>query len=474
MARWLRRLVQAAAALWLLWIVGANAWLNSGLTGVPLISVRDAEVRAGRAFSWWPGKVSGRGLRVVVHDSNVEMELNVGEFDLTLSLLSAVHKQLRTTHARLSGVSLRLRKTRFLDALCARAGLPPIAGQADPPIAGRDCLAQKETAHPKGPPPNPEDLFHLQLDGLEARDVGEVWIEGVRLLGDVALEGSWLFWPKREMEIHLHDLAVHGASLAMGPLQLAAKVDVALIGDLARLPLDRVEAKDFWRAVTARISMDLGSLQLRTIREALMSADPIAPPRLPGMEGLAMVQSESRLEQGHVREFSLAVRAQDAGLKLLDRRLDGALRLGVHMAEDPQHPGRLLFTRSGLAIAGPRLDGQRFDDVEITLDALGTSHLDPEKQRADLDFSAHVSKVRFLVALIPGGLPQSVAKLLLDGSDPAVAAGALHATGKDAEVSDFHAQAGSLHLDGGFRFAPALDGKLTAKYGPISVDVPLK
>jgi hypothetical protein len=84
-----------------------------------------------------------------------------------------------------------------------------------------------------------------------------------------------------------------------------------------------------------------------------------------------------------------------------------------------------------------------------------------------------VSKLRLLTSLIPGGLPKTVAKLLLSDDAKAVAHGVLHATSEAAEVRDFHAEADGLTIDGRFALAPKLHGKLTAKYAVVSVDIPL-
>jgi hypothetical protein len=466
----------AAAAAWLAWLLLANGWLNLGLVGKPVLSINDAEVRVGSAFSWWPGRVRGLDLRVVVHDSNVEMDLSVDRFDLSLSLWALGNKLLHTTKTDVQGVSLRLRATRLLSELCKQAPeLPPIFGQAAPPggVSATDCLAQVETARRKGPPPRPEDLFHVTLENMKVTGMREIWLESYRLEGNVSLQGRWHFWPKKDLDLDLADFQAHQTLLSQGNRRLAQDLELVLAGRLDPILLEGLDSKALWSAVTARCSMRLDSFELKAVRGVLMKADPIAPPKLPGLEGLANIQAGIELEKGHVRSFSLEAQAEQAAMELLDRRLKGSLRLRANLHEDPGHPGRLLFAKGELAIRKPQLEEESFEDVAITLQALGTSRLDPERQRADLDFSAAVSQVRFVLVLIPGGLPRTIAKLLLRDDAPATATGTLHVRAADAEIRDFHAEAGGLSLDGGFVFAPKLEGKLRAKFAMISVDVPL-
>src|SRR5207248_9859579 len=129
-------------------------------------------------------------------------------------------------------------------------------------------------------------------------------------------------------------------------------------------------------------------------------------------------------------------------------------RLRASLQEEPGRPGRLLFTRSQLTIRRPQLEEGKetrsFEDAEIAVQAMGRSHLDPEGQTADLDFSAAVSQLKFVIALIPGGLPKTIAKFLLNDNAPATATGTLHATAEGAGIRDFQAEADGLSLTGSF------------------------
>lgn len=458
------------AIAWLCWLLLANAWLNLGAFGWPVIRMDAAEVRVGHAFSFWPGKVSGRGLRILARDADVELELDIDAFELDIATLAVVHHQLRTRSARLDGVVLHLRLTRTLKELCAHApGLPAIPGQALP-LQGAACLAQAETAKPHLPDDPVEKVFHMQLDGLDVRHLREVWIEDQRLSGELAFRGRWILWPRKELAIGLTEFRLKDGTLVQDQKQRAERMELSLSGELAPFALGQKD--DVWSKISATLKLRFEQLELAGIRSAVLHAKPLAPPSFPALEGLANLQLDAALERGHVRSFELDVQGEQVGIALPERRLASALRLRVNLHESA--PGRLLFARTQLQLRKPRLDEQRFDDVEATLDAVGESHLDPERQEVHLDFEAAVSKVKFVLALIPGGLPRTVAKLLIGEDDQARALGTLHARASGAEVRDFRAGAGGLSLEGGFAFAPKLFGELTAKFGPVSVKVPLR
>lgn len=471
--------VGALVGAWLAYLLLGNGYLNLGAIGKPILSQEAAEVRVGSAFTWWPGVIRGRNLRILVHDSNVEMDLRIDRFDVSLSLPAVLKKTLSTSRTNLDGLSLRLRLTRQLPKLCRQApGLPTIPGQAEPPgVAGKDCLAQVETASPKGTPPRPEDLFRVKLERLDVSRVREIWIEGYRVEGAAAFRGRWAFWPTQYLEIGLENFIMRDARVRQGERKLAGDLDLSLAGKLTTIQLSGLEASELWKSVSVRASIRLRDLQLETVRRVLLKANPIAPPKFPDLDGLANVQSDMDLEAGRVRSFSMEAQADQAAIELLDRRLKGRMLLAANLAEEKERPGRLLLARSHLAIHDPQLgegnETKRFPDTEITVSALGDSRLEPQRQRADLEFRAEVSRLKFLVELIPGGLPRTAAKLLLEDDVPMVATGKLHVTPGDAEIRELKAEGSGLTLTGGLAFAPKLNGTLNAKIAFVSVDIPL-
>ena len=131
------------------------------------------------------------------------------------------------------------------------------------------------------------------------------------------------------------------------------------------------------------------------------------------------------------------------------------------------------LTINNVQLRDERHETREFGDTKITVAAQGTSHLDPRAQTAELEFFANVSRSKFIIALIPGGLPHTITDLLVSDSAPASAKGKLYATSDEARVQDLQAEADGLKLTGSFVFSPELKGTLTASYATVSVDIPL-
>ncbi len=471
-------LALSTVAHWLGYVLIVNAYLNIG--NGPLVSIDVAEIRVGSACTWWPGRVRGRDLQILVHDSKVEMDLRLDEFDASVSMISLLSKVLHTTKTDVHGVSLRIRETRLLPELCKQSpGLPPITRQADPPGIGEgECSAQSETAMAPGKPPLPKDLLRVSLENLSLADIREVWIEDYRLEGKGSLQGRWWFWPTQNMGMALQDFQMHEASIVRNEAKLVQNLDLMLAGALKQVQFADLDAKTLWSAITANASIRLEALELEAIRALVLNTDPIAPPKFPYIDGLANVFSEIHLDAGHVKTLSLDAQAGEAVIELLKQRVLGSMRLKLSLEGDRNNSGRLLFSEGSLTINNVQLRDERhetreFGDTKITVAAQGTSHLDPRAQTAELEFFANVSRSKFIIALIPGGLPHTITDLLVSDSAPASAKGKLYATSDQARVQDLQAEADGLKLTGSFVFSPELKGTLTASYATVSVDIPL-
>src|SRR3979409_2254487 len=57
-----------------------------------------------KAWSWWPGRVHVRGLRVQGEDSNVQWLLRTDETEATIAVGELLHRTFHATRSRSSGV----------------------------------------------------------------------------------------------------------------------------------------------------------------------------------------------------------------------------------------------------------------------------------------------------------------------------------------------------------------------------------
>jgi hypothetical protein len=243
-------------AAWLL-AGGVLFWVTVNLALITLPSwlphlQDDAEVHFDRAFAPWPGRVVVRNLRLVVHDSSIEMEIAIDDVSADLDLWALLGKRLRFTAADVAGVWFRLRATRPLDELCEKVQrLPPIGDQARPRwLSGVDCAAQPETAGSPGGA-LPRDLWRVSLGEVRARRIREVWIEEVRLSGELEAFGRFAFWPTVSLEIGPSTLRAAETSLEIDGTDVVRGISAR---GAAALPKVRLVDVVLWRALSAQLA----------------------------------------------------------------------------------------------------------------------------------------------------------------------------------------------------------------------------
>ena len=105
---WMRRVLIGAAALPLAVIAATQVGLSTPLFLRLVNAAFAGEVSFGydSAWSWWPGHLHLRGLRVEGEDSNVQWLLRIEESDATVVLGELLHRTLHATRSRSRGVSV--------------------------------------------------------------------------------------------------------------------------------------------------------------------------------------------------------------------------------------------------------------------------------------------------------------------------------------------------------------------------------
>lgn len=205
--RFALRLGQVAASVALLYMITLNLFLVTPL-------LKHVTRQAGRAFhldyvsayAVLPWRVHVRGLALRGADSHVEWSLAIDEASFDIHLFRLLHKQFKATDVVGDGIAFRLRLLETWPEPAHEARLPEILGFEDPPLK------------PIGPMPAVTDedyrLFTIDLEGVDARHVREVWFDEVRFAGDLHIRGRWAFRPVRTLEV---GAAVEIASVDVSP-----------------------------------------------------------------------------------------------------------------------------------------------------------------------------------------------------------------------------------------------------------------
>jgi hypothetical protein len=172
------------------YLVGVNLALGHGL-GLP----EDVHVTYASAWSWYPGQVQARELRVIGTDSHVEWQLDIERVHFRLSLTDLLHRRFHASAVRASGVSMRMR--RKLDPSAAT----PAAIAVLPPIAGITGLPLKPATRPLPIADRDYTLWSVQIDDADAVDVREVWFDAFRFTGEAHVTGEFTLRPVRMAKI---------------------------------------------------------------------------------------------------------------------------------------------------------------------------------------------------------------------------------------------------------------------------------
>ncbi|HEX5098806.1 MAG TPA: hypothetical protein VFV94_04870, partial [Polyangiaceae bacterium] len=130
------RVLAVLAGLELFYLICANLVLCTPLLKKFAASSDDLRVDYGSAYSLIPGRIEVRGLRVRMHDHNVEFEIAVERGTLDVSLHELLRKRFHALRVDADAVGYRMRHRLSHVGLEGPrvAAYPPIAGFADPPL----------------------------------------------------------------------------------------------------------------------------------------------------------------------------------------------------------------------------------------------------------------------------------------------------------------------------------------------------
>ena len=165
--RWLYRSALVLAACFVLHALLVNVALLGGVLGWSITKYSGVvRLSTGSSFCFVPGVVHLRNLHLEVIDSNVHLEIEVRTGRANITLVNLLSKKFSTTAVRGEGFVVRIRPKFSQLPEARRAALPPLA---DPPESG-------------GPPPDPRELWHIDLQGVDAA-FDELWVSELRYRG---------------------------------------------------------------------------------------------------------------------------------------------------------------------------------------------------------------------------------------------------------------------------------------------------
>lgn len=410
-ARWLLVLVAIPVGLELLYLLAANLFLSTSLADRAINRKPEKLlVTYDSAWSPWPGEVRVEGLAIRSQTVRVQWIVTAERATGRIALWSLVQKRFRASDVEASGLAFRLR--RRLDRP------PPEDGSAEEAARSEAKKGGPGGAPPEGTPaipglenppePAPEDVYPpldpdrrrwtVTVEGLDLREISEIWLDRYRLRGDMAVQGGFVLRLKRSTQLLPSSLALSGVDLTVDDQLIAQGMEGELHLSSEEFPHREHRGWDalpFLYAdaeLAARVA-DLGFL------------DAYLGPRagIRFTDGAGTVKLDARLEDGRFAPDSRVVLASPAvGVGFLDYTARGGGEVAIRVGEES---ARLAATLDDYAItrAGYGSPHVRGNGLELTVTGVGTE-LTPSFDQAEVRVEiprAQVPELTFYNAYLP-------------------------------------------------------------------------
>jgi hypothetical protein len=314
--------------LYVLFLVVGNLFIKTG--SLRSILNRHPEklfIDYDTATMLWPGRLHVTQISVRGRDGNIEWIVLLDDADVSVGLFDLAKKRFHAERVRGDGVSFRFRQR--LDKAEAipsfTDGLPPIAGFADPPLQNVPVIP---------PATDPDAVWSVSLENVEATNVREVWLDRYRYAGHSQVQGGFSLHPLREVTVG----PAH-ADVLDGDVFLAKDVitsNVKGIVDCTMRAFDpKAKSAVIVQSLTASAQLD-GKFESAHFINKYTHDDPHFD------HGKGPLHSNVRVRDGAFENGSL-VRAQIKGLTVAsgeyDATVDAALAIDVLLAKSGKSEG---------------------------------------------------------------------------------------------------------------------------------------
>jgi hypothetical protein len=291
-ARVARRAAVLVVAVAVLYVAALNVFLRTHLLGSLTDKAgRSFHLEYARAYAFVPWRVHAEGVKIRSGDDHVEWALTVDRVDFDPHLVRLIRRRFKASDIHADGVTFRIRLLQERASPAHDDFVASIEGFDDPPLRpiGPSIMVTDQNY----------DLFSVELEGVDARHVREIWIDTARFTGDVHVLGRWLFRPLRLLDVG--PVSVDVATLAVGHGQGEAFItDVAGHFDATIPPFD------------VRTADGLGILRHVSLRTDLAGTllTPNIVQEFAGKSGLAMPSGngtfdiKARIERGVLQPSS--------------------------------------------------------------------------------------------------------------------------------------------------------------------------
>ncbi len=339
-----RKIARGVACVLALLVVlyggGANVLLSSGAIA-HLVSKHPERLRLQlkSAHTFWPGRVHVEGFELRGRSAEIEWALHIDAADADLSLFSLLRHRFHVSKVVATGVTFR---TRFrLDP----AAVNPDRVARMPSIDGFDAVPLL------GVPPEPSGVdaekpspWIIDLQGVEADAVREVWIDAFRVAGTLGAKGGFTLGDKH-LAVAPATAEIESVALTTGDDAIAKRVTGRVDAQIDTVDLDVVKGAAVLRSLTMHSGLHGEIGGIRFIRHFLRD-DSIA---LEG--GAGIFRSEANVVRGLVKMGTDShIELAPATVTIDEHQLEGRVRIDLTTGDaDAAHATAWSAVSIGLA-----------------------------------------------------------------------------------------------------------------------------
>jgi hypothetical protein len=244
----------------LLYVIGANLFLSLGGIAKLFETTNTINAKFERAWTFWPGHVHVRNLRVVFQDVNVQWSLDMTQAKVVLDLSELLN---RTFHAKsVQGEGTVFRFRHRVDP--ASANEPAI--QVLPQIAEFPGTAVFEATVPPTPITDAEyDLWTVHLEGVDV-GVTELWVQQFRYLGSGRARGAFRLRPARSLWVGPASLDLEPGALTAGNYEISPGLAGRITCTVHPFDVREPAGREVFRFISTHIQLDASNLSLAASR----------------------------------------------------------------------------------------------------------------------------------------------------------------------------------------------------------------
>ncbi|MEI9935852.1 MAG: hypothetical protein WDO69_01380 [Pseudomonadota bacterium] len=242
------------AGLELVYLVGANSFLNLGLLPLAFDSTNQVRATVSGGWSILPGHVHVRNARFTFQDHNLEFSIDMASGFMVLHLGELARHTVHASHLRGEGVVYRMRHR--VDPWSKHE---PAVGTF-PPIPEYPAPAVFEAYVPEPPISDADyNLWTVHFDDVDVR-VSEVWVQAFRYQGKGRARGQFQLKPARTLWVGPASLDLDPGLLSAGAYRVAPGLHGRIDCIVHRFDVLPVQGMEPLRYISARIRLDSPSL----------------------------------------------------------------------------------------------------------------------------------------------------------------------------------------------------------------------